>query len=52
VFDASGSHDGYGSSQNLTYHWKEEAGPEGSQVTADSAILQLHNLKQGKYKFK
>ena len=51
LLDASESHDALGSKQ-LSFHWEEVQGPVDSTLTSDSNLLQLHNLKEGKYKFR
>ena len=52
ILDASSSTDD-GGSKALTFHWEEVQGPiRNSALVSDTAMLRLHDLKQGKYRYK
>ena len=52
ILDASSSTDD-GGSKALIFHWEEVQGPiRNSALVSDTAMLRLHDLKQGKYRYK
>ncbi|MCZ6795589.1 MAG: hypothetical protein O7J95_18450, partial [Planctomycetota bacterium] len=52
VLDGSGSHDGDGGTQGLSFSWVKVSGPENSHVGQDTAVLTVYFSTDGDYVYR